>query len=93
MLRKLSESDNDDWVQNPDVDRMLGKSKRIFSRMRNTIHLSVGTVDPVLLDEIEKFLMDSEDLVEDINQIYAKYDQIKEKMMYLADRINKDSVV
>ena len=91
MLHKFSESGNDDWTQNPDVDRMLGKSRKIFVRIRNTINLSIGTIDPVLLEEIEKFLIDSEDLVEDINQISTKYSELKKKIMYLADRLNTDN--
>lgn len=93
MLHKFSESGSDDWVMNSDVDKLLGKSRKIFGRMRNTIHLAVGTIDPVRLDEIAKFLTESEDLVDDINRISAKYDEIKKKMMYLADRLSKDTDV
>ncbi len=90
MLHKFSTSDNDDWIHNPDVDKMLVKSRKIFGRMRNTINLSISTIDPVLLDEIEKFLIDSEDLIDDVHKISVKYDGIKKKIMYLADRLSTD---
>ena len=90
MLDKLSKSGDDDWTKSPTVYKLLGKSRRIFDRVRNTINLSIGVIDPVLLEEIEKFLISVEDTVDDIDNISTKYGEIKSKIMYLADRLDKD---
>lgn len=90
MLNKLSKSGDDGWIHDPDVDKLLGKSEKIFSKIRNTINLSVGVIDPVLLDDIEKFLIDATGIVDDVTEISAKYDEIKRTIMSLAERLSAD---
>ncbi len=90
ILNKLSQSGNDDWIKNPEVDRMLVKSKKILVKIHNTINLSVGTIDPVLLEEIETFITYTDDVLYDISKISAQYDEIKKKIMYLTERLNNE---
>lgn len=73
--------------------RQIRDLESILQRSRNTLNLSIDVIDPMLIEEIEKFLaMTERAILEHVqDQKPLDYDKLKSSIENLAGRLNKHS--